>query len=419
VTLRVDTPADQLHGGASRVRRRPVVAHVLREYLAPTETFVYNQISTLQRYRPITVAYRYRREVDLPVIDGTEARELLSGPWTALSKLAYRGARAAIPRACDALAARVVRERAALLHVHYLVDARFLLRLKRLVDLPAVVSAYGYDVSSFPRAFRGLGRRYLEPIFSEFDLFLAMSEDMRADLIRIGCPEDRIRVHYYGSDTRRFRSPARRYDREAPLTVLCCGTLQAKKGQHLVLEALAKLADRGLSGFRVVLVGDGPMRAEIEAWVRRKGWQDRVTLTGHVPYSSPELVEHYRRADVFALPSVTVDGDKEGIPGVIVEAMAAGLPVVSTYHAGIPAAVQSDLNGLLVPEYDVDGLAGALERLLTDPALRRRLGEAAGRRASTDLDLEAGTRMLEEIYDELLQEQAPAARSHVPAFASR
>ena len=408
MSLGLDAAFARASEGAAGEAKRPVVAHVLRAYLNPTETFIYKQIASARRYRPITVAHHYRPNRDLPVIDGTSAAELMSPPWPRLSRLAYRASRTALPQACRAMAERIEQEQSSVLHFHYLVDARFLRGVKRRLNLPAVVSGYGYDVSLFPRQMWGLGRRYLEPIFSEFDLFLAMSEDMRTDMIGLGCPEERIRVHFYGVDSERFQAPDRRYDDEGTLTVLCCGTLQTKKAQHLVLEALARVEDRGVRDFRVVLVGDGPMRAELEAWVRRQRWEDRVLFAGHVPHASDELVEHYRRADVFALPSVTVHGDKEGIPTVLVEAMAAGLPVVSSYHAGIPAAIESGVDGLLVPEYDVEALADAFERVLDDAALRRRLGEAAAATARTKLDLEAGTRELENIYDELLEHAAPA-----------
>ena len=136
----------------------------------------------------------------------------------------------------------------------------------------------------------------------------------------------------------------------------------------------------------------------LEQLVADFGWQDRVTFAGHVRHGSDEFLEHLRRADLFAHPSVTVDGLKEGIPGAIVEAMASGLPVVATWHAGIPAVIDDDRHGLLVPERDLEALAAALEALLDDQALRARLGAAAAERARDKLDLVARTVELERIY---------------------
>jgi len=114
------------------------------------------------------------------------------------------------------------------------------------------------------------------------------------------------------------------------------------------------------------------------------------------------LVEQYRQADIFALPSITIRGDKEGIPGTIIEAMAAGLPVVSTYHAGIPEVIEHDQDGLLVEEGDLEGLSLALGKLIENRALRERLGRAAVQTAIACCGLQSRTPELERIYTRLL-----------------
>jgi colanic acid/amylovoran biosynthesis glycosyltransferase len=374
----------------------------MRAYLAPTETFVYNQIAALRRYRPVVAAHHRRIGNDLPLVTGAVADESLPAPLAAVERAAYRAFRVALPPSTMALERYLRAEDTRLVHYHYLTDARFLLGLKIRLDVPSVVSTYGYDVSSFPSMWHGLGLRYVRAAFRHFDWFLAMSEDMREDLVALGCPEQKVRVHYYGSDTRRFRYPSRTYEPERRLTVLCCGRLEEAKGQRDVLIALRRVERRGRHRFRVVIVGDGSMRAELERLVAEYGWRDRVSFHGHVPYTSHELIKHFHEADVFAHPSVTVGGLKEGIPGTIVEAMAAGLPVVATRHAGIPAVIDDGENGLLVPERDPDALAAALEQLLTDGSARERLGRAAAQRASRDLDLVPRTVALEEVYDDVL-----------------
>jgi len=381
---------------------RPTVGFAMRAFLARTETFVHNQFVSLERYHPVVLAHQRRPSTDVELTDGAIARELLPRALARVDELTYRAARQPLPAAMAALA-RYARQRdTRLLHFHYLTDLRFLLGLQRRLQLPAVVSAYGYDVSSFPLMARGLGLRYLRQAFDSVELFLAMSEDMRRDLIGLGCPEARVRVHYYGSDTRRFVWPERDYAPQRTLNVLCCGRLHEAKGQHLVLAALHELEGRGVNDFRVTIVGEGPLRPRLEAMVKDYGWQSRVSFTGHVRYASEELVRHFRQADICAHPSITVGGLKEGIPGTIVEAMASGLPVVATRHAGIPAVIDDGEQGLLIPERDAGALAGALARVLTDPSQRQRLGEAAALRAATELDLRTRTKALEQIYDELL-----------------
>jgi colanic acid/amylovoran biosynthesis glycosyltransferase len=293
--------------------------------------------------------------------------------------------------------------RAQVLHFHFLTNARSYLSLKSRTGLPAVVSAYGYDVSLFPRRWGGLGRHYLAPLFTQVECFLAMSNDMQRDLVALGCPPERIRVHYHGVDTRRFACPDRRYaSREGvPVTVLTCGRLMKLKGQDRVVEALALIRHRCPVPFRLVVAGTGPLRSALLRTIERLGMGDLVNLVGHVPFDSAELVDHYRDADVFTLASATVNGQREGIPGVIVEAMAAGLPIVSTRHGSIPSVIEHGREGLLVPELDITALADSLEQLIVDAKYRERLGTAAASRAAGELDIVPATAALERIYESL------------------
>jgi colanic acid/amylovoran biosynthesis glycosyltransferase len=371
----------------------------MRAYLAPTETFVHNQIASLRRYRPVVVAHHRRPATETPLADGVIAADALPRGRAVLERGAYRVGRVALPPGVDVLAAHLRERGARLVHYHYLTDARFLIGLARRTGLPAIASAYGYDVTLFPRQYAGLGLRYLRPIFERLDCVLAMSGDMRDDIAALGCPPEKLHVHYHGSPTARFEIAGRRYDPDGPLTVLCCARLEPIKGQHLVLEAVRRLERRGRRDFRLVLVGDGSTRARLERFVAARGWGARVTFAGHVPHASDALVEHFRAADVFIHPSITTRGVKEGIPGTVVEAMAAGLPVLATRHGGIPAVIESGRDGVLVDEDDADGLASALEALLADASLRERLGRAAADRARRDLDLAVRTAELERIYD--------------------
>ena len=145
-----------------------------------------------------------------------------------------------------------------------------------------------------------------------------------------------------------------------------------------VISACGLLHQRGIK-FRCAIVGEGPLRKDLESQISDLGLQGVVTMMGAMPHT--RLVALYREASVFALaPQVTADGDRDGIPNVLVEAMAAGVPVVSADMSGIPELIEDGRTGLLVEPEDPSALADAVERLLRDPLLRRTLAAAARRK---------------------------------------
>jgi colanic acid/amylovoran biosynthesis glycosyltransferase len=380
---------------------KPRVAHFVRGFLRPTETFIGNQISTLQRYEPVVFCHHHIHGHSFPTINATALTEMLSPVQRTLQKSYYKLFRGITPFAARKLADVVKGSNAKILHFHYLVDARFFFPVFRRLKLPSVVSAYGWDVSLFPRTKLGYGYYYIQPIFREMNLFLAMSDDMKKDIVNLGCPEEKVLVHYHGIDVRRFAYPTRIYKQRSPLTILFCGRLAHKKAPQMLLLALRHLQHDGgnIPQWRVTFIGDGPLRPELEQMVEHYGWKTNVEFKGHIAYHSEELLKEYRNADIYVLPSMTVSGEKEGIPGTLVEAMASGLPCVSTHHAGIPSILNSGTEGILVAEEDEEAIAQALRELLQSGALRRRLGTAAAYHAINHLDLHQKTIELEKIYD--------------------
>jgi glycosyltransferase involved in cell wall biosynthesis len=170
----------------------------------------------------------------------------------------------------------------------------------------------------------------------------------------------------------------------APPLLVSAGRLVDKKGFGDLLEACGRVKQAGV-GFRLVLYGDGPLAGELAATVDRLGLAGEVTLAG--PCTRAELAAALRRADAFALtPFVAADGDRDGIPNVLLEAMASGLPLVTTSAGGIPEAVSHGVEGLVAAPRDVDAIAAHLAALLCDPAARARLGAAARRAAVERFD---------------------------------
>jgi glycosyltransferase involved in cell wall biosynthesis len=178
-------------------------------------------------------------------------------------------------------------------------------------------------------------------------------------------------------------------------TLLSVGRLIEKKGHRDLVAALALVRASGVP-FQAWIVGDGPERPALEAAIERHDLGSAVSLLG--PVTQSDLRRLYARSDLVALPSVVAaDGDRDGIPVTLIEALAAGLPVVSTTISGIPELVTEEV-GILVPPHDPPALAAALTSLLADPGLRRRLGAAGPARVRSHFDVAASAEAMARLF---------------------
>jgi glycosyltransferase involved in cell wall biosynthesis len=218
-------------------------------------------------------------------------------------------------------------------------------------------------------------------------LVACISEFTRSELVAITAPEhhERFQVVRLGveSDSIPYRAPR---DDADPFQILNVARMAATKGHAVLLEGLAAANDAGLA-WRATLVGDGPERANVEALAHRLGLDGRIRLTGAL--SANEALALYAEADAFCLPSFA-----EGLPVVLMEAMASGVPVVASRTSGTPELVEDGKTGLLVDPGSPDQVAAALKRLASDPELRRELAATARRRIEDDYDLRTNVRRL-------------------------
>ncbi len=229
------------------------------------------------------------------------------------------------------------------------------------------VTFHGVDVSSC----LSHDPTYYRHLFSTGDLFLCVSDHWRQTLIAHGCPAERTTVHRMGIDPQAFSHVARRREPTGPARVLTVGRLVEKKGIEYGLRAVAQVTAQNIP-LHYTIVGDGPLRTSLQELARSLGISEHVTFLGSRPQH--EVLELVRQAHIFLAPSVTdTTGDQEGIPVSLMEAMATGLPVVSSFHSGIPELVDHGVSGLLAPEGDAGAVAELMEALLTDDVLYGRL----------------------------------------------
>lgn len=279
-----------------------------------------------------------------------------------------------------------------LLHAHWVVPNGIVAATLRATSskVPLAVGLHGSDVFLAEKpVVRSLVRRVL----ARTRLLTGPSPELVDRIRALGLADERTRVIPYGVDVRTFApAPGRRriwrellgIPLEAPL-LLGVGRMATKKGFQVLIEVLPQLLARQPE-LHVILAGGGDRLAEFAAAAER--WPGRVHFPG--PVLRDTLPDLYRAADLFTLPAVHDPvGNVDGLPNVILEAMASGLPVVSTAISGIPLAVSHGETGLLVPEEDPAALLEALLHLLADRTLARRMGERGRRRAEVALTWDA------------------------------
>ena len=300
------------------------------------------------------------------------------------------------------------------LHAHWTTyPATMAMIASEALQLPYSLTAHPGDVSLFRTLLREKVRR------ARF--VVTCTDDLRADLARLVGPDaaPNIRLNYHGVAVDRFAVEPRRQRSRVPV-IMACGALYERKGFADLVHACAILRKRGVQ-FRCVIVGDGPQRAALAGLVAAEKLGDCVELAGALPHA--EVARYYARSSVFALPCYArrlrvIDNEagvlksiealfepgggvvSDGIPNVLVEAMATGLPVVTTPVAGIPELVRHGDTGLLVRPRDPRHLADALGHLLNDHALAVKLGANAAADVRRRFDRAANIGALATIFAE-------------------
>ena len=256
----------------------------------------------------------------------------------------------------------------------------------RLTRRPLVIYAHGEELTGWGR---GGKYRLLVFLLRHADVVIANSDFTRDVLLGMGVSEDSIRLIYPGVDTGRFRPGlpvtdlrARLQLAEQSLLLLSVGRLQRRKGFDQVIRALPTLLGEGRD-VHYAIVGIGEDGAYLRELSAELGVSKRVHLLGHVP--TDELPRWYNACDVFIMPNRDIDGDTEGFGMVYIEAAACGKASVAGRTGGTGSAVLDEVTGLRVDGKQVSEIASALRRLLADPVLRDRLGQAGLARVKGEL----------------------------------
>ena len=366
------------------------VAHCVSPYLHVSEQWIHSQIARLRRYRPVVLAQETQNVEGFPVAalyDASTYPLVQKGINRLLRKLSGK---------YSFYSGILEREGADLIHAHFGYQGQFCRRAQKATGLPMLTSFYGEDGTRYLRYPRWL-RRYRE-LFAVGDAFLVEGNAMRQRLQQIGCPAEKLRLHHLGVDLERIafreRQPVEK------VRFLICAAFKEKKGIPYALQALGRVLEKRAFPCEVILIGDGLERPRVLEGIERAGLQQRVQLRGMQPYA--QVLEEMQHCDILLQASVTAaDGDGEGgAPVVLLDAQAAGMPVVATHHADIPEYVVDGHSGLLAPERDVEALSECIRTLVEDPQRWAAIGRAGRRHVEQNYNVVTQCAALEDIYDE-------------------
>ncbi|WP_218080089.1 glycosyltransferase [Anthocerotibacter panamensis] len=357
--------------------------------LPPSQTFIQAQGERLTRFTPYYVGSRQVQGLALP-----PERTLVvnrGGPLGLLQEVGFKALGWA-----PGLGSRLRQMEPCLIHAHFGLGGALALPLAQRLGVPLVVTYHGADATarSAPYSWsHHLYRQRHQTLVREACLFIAVSRFIYRTLLAGGFPTEKIVQHYIGVDTQKF-CPA---DRAARVPyVLCVGRHTPKKGLDTLLRAFARLAVQ-FSDIHLFQVGTGELTAVLKALAAHLGIAERVHFLGSQP---PQVVLRLMQgARLFALASQqAADGDSEGLGMVFLEASACGIPVVATWHGGIPEAVVAGETGLLAPEGDDAALAEHIAHLLSDRTRAQQMGVRGREYVCECFDLHKQSQVLEQIY---------------------
>ncbi|MEE3952447.1 glycosyltransferase [Peribacillus frigoritolerans] len=290
----------------------------------------------------------------------------------------------------------VKRNNISLLHAHHGQLGMLLLPFKEETNLPLVTSIRGRDATLANQPIGYLDN--MKMLFDRGERFFPVCQYLADRLIAWGCPSEKIRVLYGGVDLNEFKYRApQKGDSQ---NILSIGRLVEKKGHHILMQAFQKIRGK-FPNATLTIIGRGQLEEYLISLANQLNLGDSFRLLNHLP--KDQVREQMTNADIFCAASLeAADGDVEGIPNTLKEAMAIGVPVISTNHAGIPELITNNKEGVLVQENNVDELADALEFMLSNREIWETYTVAARQKVEQKFNLAQQLQQQAEFYDELV-----------------
>jgi len=390
---------------------RPLVASVCGTFLKREMQSIYRQVVGLKEFRTIVFTEERKNEAEFPFQPLEVMTKLLRpkprGNFFLRFWFKYivrqwpppfRIEKDVKPYYPFDLLPRLAVHQPDLVHVYYGHKAVTYINILLETPIPFLVSFHGRDVADFAKGDR---TAEFQEVLGRAQLVLARSQSLLDELAKLGVDRAKLRMNRTPIPLEGIRHSVRHAPVDGKWRFVQACRLIRKKGIVTALEAFRQVVAK-FPDARYIICGTGPLEAEIRQAIEKFGLGENVELAGWM--DQEQLRAEFDRAHVFLHPSeLTESSDQEGVPNSMLEAMAAGLPVVATLHGGIPEAVTNGSDGLLVPERSPDQLAAAWLRVMEEPGLLERLSQAARASVVENYGAERQIAALEACYREAIE----------------
>jgi len=373
-------------------RKTENIGHYLSIYLPITEVWIYNMLTSLQNYRPLVLTrtiineniFLFERIVSLSRIN--RLRYLCN--YVTFKAIGY----------FPLFYIKCKSENVRLIHAHFGYNGIKILGLKKRLNVPMVCSFYGNDVYLWTAREKYCER--LKHLFQSSEQMLVLGPYMKQRLIELGCPEEKIRIHHLGVPVAEMDYRPRELNNQ-PFRFLIASSFMEKKGIEIAIRALDIVKNQ--VDFTVDIIGDGPLKKDLLALTNDLKLEEKIRYHGYQNYSS--FLKIGMHSHVFLQASrIAKNGDKEGTPMSLVDAMATGLPVVSTHHSDIPEIVIDGVTGFLAQEDDPLDFAQCILKILDNADRFNAMSINSRKHILANFNIRVQTERIEGLYRNMIAE---------------
>jgi colanic acid/amylovoran biosynthesis glycosyltransferase len=375
-------------------------------YLALSETFIYRQLTGIRPdFQPIVICCNRINENDKifpfsPICEAPK-RTFTEKCIGKILKILSKNYVIPSSRHLNYWETKLKENNCKLIHAHFGPAGLYVLPLAKKTRLPLVVTFHGFDISKLLNEKKYV--KQLRMLFKDAAKIITVSEHFRRKVIELGCPEHKVIRHYIGVPVEKNTATGKNKKNGPKNSIISLqiSRFTEKKGHIYTLQAFKKVIDTGIDS-QLQFVGEGDTLDSCKNLVKDLGLNDKVQFLGAKP--PHEINSYLEKADIYVHHSITPEsGDTEGIPISIMEAMSKELPIISTYHSGIPELVVDEKSGYLVKEKDVNDYAEKWISLIKDQSRFQSIGEFNRQRIVEHFNLDKQNEVLKDIYQDAIR----------------